>query len=91
MRFAYAGSFRKTVRNLNSSKAEKLLKSFEKFESSWESGQVPQGVGFKHLREDFFEFRVDIHTRVLLQRRGDMIYYILCGNHDEIRRFLKRL
>ena len=91
MRFAYAESFQKTVLNLNKREKDKLIKSFEKFEALWEAGVVPQGVGLKHLRESFFEFRVNIHARVLFQRQGDLIYYLLYGSHDDIRRFLKRL
>ena len=35
--------------------------------------------------------RVDIHTRVIYRRTGDLIHYVLYGSHDQIRRFLKTL
>lgn len=91
MQFAYAKSFYKTIENISSSLARKLLKAVKKFESSWESGEFPKGTGLTHLKGNFFEFRVDIHRRILFQKKENMIYYLLFGSHDDIRRFLKRL
>ncbi len=87
MRFAYAESFHKTIRNLSQAQAKKLLAAVGKFESSWEENRFPQGVGLKHLRGQFFEFRADIHNRVLFKKEADLIYYLLYGSHDDIRRF----
>ena len=89
MRFAYQPSFLDTTRQLSRPQASKLLKAVEKFQSAIESRQWPDGLGLTHLRGDYFEFRVDIHTRVIYRRSGDMIQYVLYGSHDQVRRFLK--
>lgn len=91
MLFSYAESFHQTTKGLSKNQAKKLLKAFEKFESAWEKGQIPQGLGLTHLRYSFYEFRVELRARVLFQKEKERIYYLLYGSHDDIRRFLKRL
>ena len=89
MRFAYQPSFLDTTRQLSHAQASKLLKAIEKFQYAMETHQWLQGLGITHLRNDYFEFRVDIHTRVIYRRSGDLIQYVLYGSHDQVRRFLK--
>ncbi len=89
MRFAYQRSFLDTTRQLSAAQAAKLLKAIEKFQYAIDSRQWPEGLGMTHLRGDYFEFRVDIHTRVIYRRSGDLVHYVLYGSHDQVRRFLK--
>ena len=89
MRYTYQPSFLAATERLSRTEAAKLLKAIEKFQAAVEARQWPRGLGLTHLRDDFFEFRVDIHTRVVYRRSGDMMQYVLCGNHNQIRRFLK--
>ena len=91
MRFAYQPSFLDTTRHLSSSQATELLKAIEKFQDAMEHRQWPQGLAITHLRGDYFEFRADIHMRVIYRRMGDLIQYVLYGSHDQVRRFLKAL
>ncbi|MBI3321768.1 MAG: hypothetical protein HYZ91_05825 [Candidatus Omnitrophica bacterium] len=91
MRFAYQPSFLDATRQLSHAQATKLLKAIEKFQHAMETRQWSQGLGITHLRDDYFEFRVDIHMRVTYRRTGDLIQYILYGSHDQVRRFLKAL
>ena len=91
MRYAYQPSFLDTPRHLPQAQTSKLLKAIEKFQHAIEGHQWPQGLGMTHLREEYFEFRVDIHTRVIYRRCGDVIQYVLYGSHDQSKRFLKTL
>ena len=91
MRFVYQPSFLDTTRQLSHAQATKLLKAIEKFQDAMEHHQWPQGLGLTHLRDDYFEFRVDLQIRVIYRRTGDLIQYVLCGSHDQVRRFLKTL
>ena len=91
MRYAYQPSFLDTTRQLSRAQASKLLKAIEKFQYAIEGRQWPQGLAITHLRGDYFEFRVDIHTRVIYRRAGDLLQYVLYGSHDKLRRFLKAL
>ncbi|MBI5883159.1 MAG: hypothetical protein HZB91_08650 [Elusimicrobia bacterium] len=89
MRFDYAKSFHATIGSLSRGQALRLYGAVAKFEAAWEAGRFHRGLRMKHLRDQFFEFRVDIHDRVLYLRREGTIRYLLYGSHDDIRRFLK--
>ena len=91
MRYAYQPSFLDTTRQLSRAQASKLLKAIEKFQQAIEGRQWPQGLGMTHLRDNYFEFRVDIHMRMIYRRSGDLIQDVLYGSHDRVRRFLKAL
>jgi len=91
MRYAYQPSFLDTTRRLSARQAAKLLKAVNTFQHAVETGRWPQGLGLTHLRGAYFEFRVDIHTRVIYHRSHDLIQYVLYGTHDEVRRFLSSL
>lgn len=91
MRYVYQPSFLETTRQLSHAHAATLLKAVEKFQHAMESRQWPHGLGITHLREDYFEFRVDIHSRVIYRRQGDTVQYLLYGSHDHVRRFLGSL
>ena len=91
MRFVYQPSFLDTTRQLSRISASKLLKAIEKFQHAVEGRQWPQGLAITHLRDDYFEFRVDIHMRVIYRRSSDLIQYVLYGSHDQVRRFLRAL
>jgi len=91
MRFAYQPSFLQSTSRLSRPQATRLLRAIEKFQDATEAQRWPHGLGLTHLRDEYFEFRVDIHTRVIYRRSADLIQYVLYGSHDEIRRFLKRL
>ena len=91
MRYAYQPSFLETTQHLSKGRAGKLLKAVEKFQHAMESQQWPRGLAITHLRAEYFEFRVDIHLRVVYHRSGDLIQYVLYGSHEDVRRFLKTL
>lgn len=91
MRYVYQPSFLATTRHLSAAQTSKLLKAVEKFQHAVEGQQWPLGLGITHLRDNYFEFRVDIHMRAVYWRSNDLIQYVLYGSHDQIRRFLKSL
>ena len=89
MRYAYQPSFLEATRHLSAAQAATLVKAIEKFQQAVESGQWSKGLGLTHLRGAYFEFRVDLHLRVVYHRHDDLIQYVLYGSHDQVRRFLK--
>ena len=42
-------------------------------------------------RDSFFEIDTAPNRRILIRKHKDLIEFIVYGNHDEIRRFLKSL
>ena len=91
MRFAYQQSFLDATSHLSEAQAARLLKATERFQHAMEHHQWPLGLSVAHLRKEYFEFHLDIHMRVFYRRTSDLIQYVLYGNHDDVRRFLKTL
>ncbi len=49
----------------------------------------PSGLGLKKLGEDIWEVRVGIRTRVLFLLLPGELRFLLVGNHDEVKKYLK--
>jgi hypothetical protein len=47
------------------------------------------GLGLKRLRGDFWEFRVGIRARVVFRWNRYLAEFVLVGDHDQIKRFLR--
>lgn len=50
---------------------------------------IHKGLGLKRLRKNFWEVRKGIKTRILFRWEGDLVEFVLAGDHDDIRKFLK--
>ena len=83
-------SFERSVRKLTPQDRKKLSRSLEAFNSLLISGEIPLGLGFKKINHDKYEFRVDMRLRVILKAEGEDYCLVLVGNHDEVRRYLRR-
>jgi hypothetical protein len=51
--------------------------------------KLPAGIGLKHLDEDFWEIRKGLKCRILFRWQKDEVKFILAGDHDSIKDFLK--
>jgi len=51
--------------------------------------RLPIGVGPKHLDDDYWEIRKGLRYRILFRWRKDSIEFIVAGDHDSIKDFLK--
>lgn len=50
---------------------------------------MPAGMGLKRLRDDFWEVRRGLDSGILFRWKDDLIEFVLAGDHDSIRDFLK--
>jgi len=83
-------SFERSLKRLTPFDKKKLAESLENLNSFLLSGEMPAGLGFKKINHDKYEFRVDIRLRVIVRIEGEDYYLVLAGNHDEIRKYLRR-
>lgn len=83
-------SFERSVKKLARHGKNNLAESLEAFNSFLLSGELPAGFGFKKINHDKYEFRVDIRLRVVIKVQGDDYYLVLAGNHDDVKRYLRR-
>lgn len=50
----------------------------------------PQGLGLKKLGGSVWEIRVDLPLRIVFTMEQDRVSFILVGNYDAVRRFLRK-
>ncbi|MBI2345385.1 MAG: hypothetical protein HYV03_00530 [Deltaproteobacteria bacterium] len=50
----------------------------------------PKGLGLKKLRPPFWEVRVGRGTRILFTLEGDLLQFVLVGDHNDIISYLRR-
>ncbi len=90
-RVVFLPSFERSVRYLNAHEKKLLTKSLEAFNVFLVSGRAPYGFRFKKIGSGQYEFRIDIHLRVVVKAEADIYYLVLAGSHDDIRKYLSNL
>ncbi len=83
-------SFERSVKKLTRQDKKNLAESLEAFNYFLLTGELPVGLGFKKIGHDKYEFRVDIRLRVVVKAEGNDYYLVLAGNHNEVKRCLRR-
>jgi len=83
-------SFERSVKKLTRQDKKNLYESLEAFNSFLLTSELPVGFGFKKINHDKYEFRVDIRLRVVVKVEGEDYYLVLAGNHDDVKRYLRR-
>lgn len=57
----------------------------------FENGSLPPvGVGLKKLRPPLWEMRSSLQDRILFAWKKDQVTFLAAGNHQDIKRFLRR-
>ena len=51
--------------------------------------EIYKGLGLKRLRGNFWEVRKGLKARILFRWEEDLVEFVLAGNHDDVKRFLK--
>lgn len=50
-----------------------------------------EGLGLKRLRGSYWEVRRGIKARILFRWQKDLVEFILAGDHEDIKRFLRSI
>ena len=92
MRFEFKSSFERSTKALNSTDKQEIKDiAVYLIDILSQDRPLEKGIGLKRLRGPYWEIRKGIKTRILLRWDGDLVEFILAGNHDDIRKFLKNL
>ena len=89
MRYQVSPRFDRSVRRLDPVRRRAVQDAIERLVAAFETGQVPMGLGLKRLRPGLWECRAGLSERILFYRRRDAVEFLLTGNHDDIRQFLR--
>lgn len=90
MRFEFKPSFDRSVKTFHGRQKEEVKKAaIQAIEVLSQDRMIYKGIGLKHLKDNFWEVRKSLKARILFRWEGDLIEFILAGNHNDIRRYLK--
>ncbi len=90
MRYEFKTSFDRSIRARPSEQKELLISACLALVDVLEShAPMPAGTGLKRLQDGFWEIRQGLHNRILFRWRGDLVEFVLAGDHDSIKDYLK--
>ena len=90
MKYDFKPSFDRSVKSLAAVHKDEIKSACLAFIGSLDKQtQLPGGLGLKHLHVDYWEIRMGLKIRVLFRWRHDLIEFILAGDHDAIKQFLR--
>lgn len=83
-------SFDKSVKALPKKDKEVMKRLAKALIDILEGNQAAsKGTGLKPLRKDYFEIRTSYKKRIIFRWQNDHVEFILAGNHDQVKKFLK--
>ncbi len=90
MRFEFKPSFDRSVKSFQGEKKEEIKQiALQTIDILSRERVVHQGVGLKRLKGDFWEVRKGLKTRIFFRWKGDLVQFILAGDHKDIKRYLR--
>ncbi|MBI5145387.1 MAG: hypothetical protein HZA27_04295 [Candidatus Omnitrophica bacterium] len=92
MRFEFKPSFDRSVKKLPGREKEEIKEvAFQAIDILSQDRIIHKGLGLKRLKGDFWEIRKGLKARILFRWQGDLAEFILAGDHNDIKRFLKNI
>lgn len=91
MKIIYTRHFVKLFENHNKADQEIIYNTVEETLKYIKTGQAAYGLRVKKLHTRIYEARVNIDLRLAYFREAGIVKFFCVGNHDDIRRCLKRL
>ena len=90
MKFEFKPSFDRSVKAFHDREKEEIKAlAIQLIEVLSRDREIHKGIGLKRLRGNFWEARKGLKTRILFRWDGELVEFVLAGNHDDVRRFLK--
>ena len=90
MRFEFKPSFDRSVKSFQAREKEELKEvAIQTIDILSRDRLIHKGIGLKRLKGNFWEIRKGLKARILLRWEGDLVEFILAGDHNDIKRFLK--
>ena len=84
-----SGRFRAIVRKYPKETRGKIGRALQFLERDFGHPHRHQGLGIRKLSPAYFEIRVGLDLRLVFQNRPESLLFVMAGNHDEVRAFLR--
>lgn len=91
MKVLYKAPFLKAFEKLSVTEKNLVQKADLLIRSYLTTSQAPFGLRIKQLHHGIFEARVTDKLRIVWVKGDDRVSFSLLGNHEEVRRFIKRI
>lgn len=92
MRFEFKPSFDRSVKNFHGKEKEEIKEvALKAIDILSQDRLVYKGIGLKRLKGDFWEIRKGLKARILFRWQGDLLEFILAGDHNDIKCYLKNI
>ncbi|MFA4889827.1 MAG: hypothetical protein WC628_09685 [Candidatus Omnitrophota bacterium] len=92
MRFEFKPSFDRSVKSLHSEEKEEVkAAAMQTIDLLSQDRIIHKGIGLKRLKGDFWEIRKGLKVRIIFRWEGDLVEFILAGDHNDIKRYLKNI
>jgi len=92
VRFTFKSSFDRSIKSLPTPQKDEIKALCIAFLDLLEThSAIPPGLGLKRLQDGFWEIRKGLSNRILFRWQKDEIDFILAGDHNSIREYLKNL
>ena len=90
MRFEFKPSFDRSLKAFHPVEKEEIKKvAIQAIDVLSGDRIVSKGIGLKRLKGNFWEIRKGLKARILFRWQGDLVEFILAGDHNDIKRFLR--
>ena len=90
MRFEFKPSFDRSVKNFHGKEKEDIKKiAIQTIDILSCDKMIHKGIGLKRLKDNFWEVRYGLKARILFRWEKDLVEFILVGDHNDIKRYLR--
>ena len=92
MRFEFKSSFDRSVKAYHGREKEEIKQvASQAIDILSQDRLIHKGIGLKRLKGDFWEIRKGLKSRILFRWQGDLVEFVLAGDHNDINRYLKNI
>jgi len=92
MRIEFKPSFDRSIKALNPHDKEEIKKiAADLIDVLSADRPLHEGLGLKRLQGPYWQVRKGLKVRILFRWQKDLVEFVLAGDHDDIRRFLRSL
>lgn len=92
MRYEFKPSFDKSIKSFHEEEKEEIKKiAIQALDILSGDRMLHEGLGLKRLKWNYWEVRKGLKVRILFRWEGDLVEFVLAGDHNDIKRYLKNI
>ncbi len=92
MRFEFKPSFDRSVKSLHGREKDEVKEiAMQTIDILSQDRIIHKGIGLKRLKGNYWEIRKGLKARILFRWESNLVEFILTGDHNDIKRYLKNI